>query len=304
MTPHREQEAGIVAGLTAYLVWGGLTIYWKHLTGFDAFELIAWRITTAAIIMAVVLSVGRRWSHLVVLRNRAVLGRVALAAVLLTANWTAYVWAVVHGRVLETALGYFIAPLVTVTLGVVVLHERMHRALWVALGFASAAVVVLAASYGTVPWISLVLASTWSFYGYLKKHASLTPIESMAAETFLLLPIALVVLVVLGAQSDSIPATASGPEFALVLLSGLATVTPLTLFAYAAQRVPLTILGPMQYIIPSINFVLGWLIYNEDLPASRFVGFGLVWIGLVVLTVDTVRRSRRTSVREPAVLAG
>jgi chloramphenicol-sensitive protein RarD len=299
---HHEQQAGVIAGLTAYLVWGLLTVYWKQLTGFDAFELIAWRITTASIIMAAVLTVGRRWSHLAVLRNRSVLARVALAAVLLTANWTAYVWAVVHGRVLETALGYFIAPLFTVTLGVVVLKETLHRAQWVALGLAAAAVVVLTVSYGRLPWISLILACTWSLYGYLKKHASLTPVESMAAESFLLAPAALVVLVALGSQSDSIPATASTGEMALVLLSGLATVTPLTLFAYAAHRVPLTILGPMQYIIPSINFVLGWLIYDEALPAERVVGFGLVWIGLLVLTIDTVRR--RTGVRAPVPVAG
>ena len=299
---HHEQQAGVIAGLTAYLVWGLLTVYWKQLTGFDAFELIAWRITTASIIMAAVLTVGRRWSHLAVLRNRSVLARVALAAVLLTANWTAYVWAVVHGRVLETALGYFIAPLFTVTLGVVVLKETLHRAQWVALGLAAAAVVVLTVSYGRLPWISLILACTWSLYGYLKKHASLTPVESMAAESFLLTPAALVVLVALGSQSDSIPATASTGEMALVLLSGLATVTPLTLFAYAAHRVPLTILGPMQYIIPSINFVLGWLIYDEALPAERVVGFGLVWIGLLVLTIDTVRR--RTGVRAPVPVAG
>jgi chloramphenicol-sensitive protein RarD len=299
---HHEQQAGVIAGLTAYLVWGLLTVYWKQLTGFDAFELIAWRITTASIIMAAVLTVGRRWSHLAVLRNRSVLARVALAAVLLTANWTAYVWAVVHGRVLETALGYFIAPLFTVTLGVVVLKETLYRAQWVALGLAAAAVVVLTVSYGRLPWISLILACTWSLYGYLKKHASLTPVESMAAESFLLTPAALVVLVALGSQSDSIPATASTGEMALVLLSGLATVTPLTLFAYAAHRVPLTILGPMQYIIPSINFVLGWLIYDEALPAERVVGFGLVWIGLLVLTIDTVRR--RTGVRAPVPVAG
>ena len=293
MDEHAEQRKGIIAGITAYVVWGLLTIYWKQLRDFDAFELIGWRITAAAAVMAIVLTVTRRWGHLLVLRrNRPLQRRVAAAALLLTVNWTAYVWAVVHDHVLETALGYFIAPIGTVMVGVVVLGEHLRGAQRIALGFAVASVIVLTVSYGAVPWLALVIAVSWTIYGYLKKHVPLTPVESMAAESFFLLVPAVVLAISMAGRADSIPNAASGKELAFTLLSGLATVTPLMLFAYAAQRMPLSIIGPMQYIVPSMNFLIGWLLYDEALPPSRVVGFALVWVGLAVLTVDSARRAR------------
>jgi chloramphenicol-sensitive protein RarD len=293
-TPHHEQRKGIIAGITAYVVWGLLTIYWKQLHHFDAFELIGWRITASAVVMAIVLTATRRWPHLrVLLHDRALLARVAAASVLLTINWTSYVWAVVHGHVLETALGYFIAPLGTVTVGVLVLHEPLRRALKIALVFACAAVVVLTVSYGRVPWLALAIAGSWTAYGYIKKSVPLTPVESMAAESFVLVVPALTLAIALSGRADSIPNSASGRELAFALFSGLATVAPLMLFAYAAQRMPLTIIGPMQYIVPSMNFVIGWLLYDEALPTSRLIGFALVWVGLVVLTADSLRRAHR-----------
>ena len=291
---HAEQRAGIIAGAAAYVVWGLLTIYWKQLGDFDAFELIGWRITAAAVVMAVVLTFTRGWRRLaVVLQQRALLLRVAAASVLLTVNWTAYVSAVVQGHVLETALGYFIAPLGTVTVGVLVLHEPLRAAQKVALGLAAIAVVVLTISYGRVPWLALLIAASWTAYGYLKKHVPLTPVESMAAESFLLVVPAIVLAVVMAGRPDSIPSSASGGELAYALLSGLATVAPLMLFAYAAQRMPLSIIGPMQYIVPSMNFLIGWQLYDEPLSATKLFGFALVWLGLAVLTADSLRRARR-----------
>ncbi|MEN9643394.1 MAG: hypothetical protein RL238_63 [Actinomycetota bacterium] len=293
MNEHAEQQKGIIAGVTAYMVWGLLTIYWKQLHRFDAFELIGWRITAAAVVMAIVLTATRRWGHLRVLRrNRPLQLRVAAAALLLTTNWTAYVWAVVHDHVLETALGYFIAPIGTVMVGVLVLGEHLRTAQRIALGFAVASVVVLTISYGSVPWLALVIAVSWTIYGYLKKQVPLTPVESMAAESFLLLIPAVVMAIAMSGRADSIPHAASGRELAFTLLSGLATVTPLMLFAYAAQRMPLSIIGPMQYIVPTMNFFIGWLLYDEDLPPSRVAGFALVWIGLAILTIDSARRAR------------
>ena len=292
---HAEQRAGLIAGVAAFVIWGLLTIYWKQLHGFNAFELIGWRITASAIIMAIVLTATRRWRFLAVLRHdRALLARVGAAAVLLTVNWTAYVWAVVHGHVLETALGYFIAPLGTVTVGVLVLHEPLRMALKIALVFATAAVVVLTISYGGMPWLALLLAASWTVYGYIKKQVPLTPMESMAAESFILVVPAFVLALIFATHADSIPNSASHKELAFVAFSGLATVGPLMLFAYAAQRMPLTIIGPMQYIVPSMNFVIGWLVYDEALPAPRLLGFALVWIGLVVLTADSLRRARHS----------
>lgn len=295
--PHDARlRSGLVAGLTAYLLWGALTLYWKLLTDFDAFELVGWRIASAALIMAAVLTASRRWVHLrPVLRDRRLLGRVTLAAALLTCNWSAYVYAVVHDRVIETALGYFMAPLGTMAVGIVVFHEPLRRLQRVAIALGVAAVVLLSVTYGRVPWAAVVLASTWSLYGWLKKEVPLTPLESMAAESFVVLLPAVVVASVFAGRAGSIPSTASAGELVLVLLTGVATVVPLMLFAWAAPRVPLTVLGPMQYLIPTINFLLGWLVFHEELTPWRVIGFVLVWIGLVLITVDTVARARSVS---------
>lgn len=291
---HPRQRAGIISGITAYLLWGLLTIYWKQLRDFDAFELIGWRISTSAAVMVIVLTVMRRWRRLDVVRtDRRLLARVAAAALLLTVNWTSYVWAVLHDHVLETALGYFIAPIGTVLVGVVVLKEHLRTAQRISLVFAVASVLVLTVSYGEVPWLALVIACSWIVYGYLKKQVPLAPTESMASESFLLAIPAVILAWSAAGDPASVPNTATAWQFALVVGTGIATVTPLMLFAHSAQRVPLSIIGPMQYIVPSMNFVIGWLIYHEDLPPSRVLGFALVWIGLVVLTVDSAGRARR-----------
>jgi chloramphenicol-sensitive protein RarD len=290
------QQRGIVAGVAAYLVWGALTLYWRHLEAFNAVELIGWRVICSAVIMAIVLSVSHRWQHLrPLLADRRLLGSVVLCALFLTINWTTYVWAVVHDHVIETALGYFLAPLGTMAVGVIVLHEQLNRVQQFVFVLALVAVGILTFSYGRVPWLALIIATTWVVYGYLKKHVPLTPIESMAAESFIVFVPAIVAVTVLSGGSGSIPHTASIAQFALVLCSGLATIVPLTLFAYAAQRMPLTVIGPLNYIVPTINFCLGWLVFHEALPPSRIVGFALVWLGLVIATADAARRSRINS---------
>lgn len=286
---------GVVVGLGTYAVWGLLTIYWKLLHRFRAFELIGWRIACAAVVMVVVVSATGGWQTIrTQMRDPALRRNVALASVTLTINWTAYVWAVVHGRVLETALGYFVAPLGTMALGVVVLHERLRRAQIVAITFAVAAIIVLTTSYGRVPWLALAIAVSWSTYGYLKRKVPLSPVNSMAAETLLLAIPAVLLIILMAPQADSVPNSATTGQLVLVLLSGVATVGPLICFAYAAKRLPLTVIGPMQYIVPSINFLLGWLAYDEELTLANVVGFALVWIGLAILTVDMVRNTRPT----------
>jgi chloramphenicol-sensitive protein RarD len=295
------QQRGIVAGVSAYLFWGALTLYWRHLEDFNAVELIGWRVICSAAIMTVVLSVSHRWQHLrPLLVDRRLLGSVVLCAVVLTINWTTYVWAVVHDHVIETALGYFLAPLGTMAVGVIVLHEKVNRVQQFVFVLALIAVGILTFSYGRVPWLALIIAGSWVVYGYLKKHVPLTPVESMAAESFIVLGPAIVAVTVLAGGSGSIPHTASTAQFALVLCSGLATIVPLTLFAYAAQRMPLTVIGPLNYIVPTINFCLGWLVFHESLPPSRIVGFALVWVGLVIAAADAARRSRiNSTVVEP-----
>ena len=300
-------RSGIVAGITAYLVWGALTLYWKLLTEFDAFELVGWRVMSASALMAIVLTATRRWRHLrPVLRDRALLRRVVLAALLLTCNWCSYVWAVVHGHVIETALGYFMSPLGTIAVGVLVFHEHVSRLQRIAIALAVIAVIVLGAGYGEVPWIALLLAGSWSMYGWLKREVPLTPLDSMAAESFVVLAPAVVVAIAFAGGAHSIPSSASAGQLVLVAFTGVATVVPLTLFGWAAQRVPFTLLGPMQYLIPTINFFLGWLRYHEALPVERVVGFALVWVGLVLITVDTVRIRRsagRSSIEARPVLS-
>lgn len=294
MSSHPHQRAGIVTGLVAYFVWGLLTIYWKQLHAFRALELIGWRVSAAAAVMAIIVTVRRHWTQLLTVgRDRTMLRRISLASMLLTVNWTSYIWAVVDDRVLETALGYFIAPIGTVLLGVLVLGESLRPPQVASLCLAVASLVVLAVSYGDVPWLALVIAASWVAYGYIKKQVPLSPVESMAGESFLLAPLAIVVAWLMQADPSSVTRSATSWEFALVLLSGLSTVAPLLLFAHAAQRVPLTIIGPMQYIVPSMNFLVGWLMYDESLPTSRVVGFGLVWAGLVILTLESAARARR-----------
>ena len=296
-----QQRQGVIAGVAAYLVWGALTLYWRHLHSFDAIELIGWRVICSAVLMSALLSITHRWRHLLpVLRDRRLLGSVVLSALFLSANWTTYVWAVVHDHVIETALGYFLSPLGTMAIGVVVLHEKLNRVQQFVFVLAVIAVGVLTFSYGRVPWLALVIATTWVAYGYLKKHVPLTPVESMAAESFIVLVPAILVVVTFAGRSNSIPNTASTAQLVLVLCSGMATIVPLTLFAFAAQRVPLTVIGPLNYINPTINFCLGWLVFHESLPPSRVVGFALVWVGLAIATIDAARRSRlRTTVVEP-----
>jgi chloramphenicol-sensitive protein RarD len=291
-----ELRRGVVVGLAVYLMWGLLTLYWKLLREFDPIELIGWRVISSSVVMALIVTATRRWAHLrVLLADRALLLRVAGAALLLTVNWTSYVWAVVHDQVIQTALGYFMAPLGTILIGVVVFKEHLRVAQRVAVALALAALIVLTVSYGKVPWLALAIAVSWSLYGWMKKSVPLSPLESMAAESLLLLVPASLAVVVLSSNAGSVASSASGGEMVLVALTGVATAVPLMMFAWSAQRVPLTLLGPMQYSVPTINFLLGWLLYGESMPPSRLTGFALVWVGLLLVTADAVRRSRSAS---------
>ena len=286
-----DTSRGTLSGMSAYLLWGVLTAYWKLLDDFGAFELIGCRVVTAVVLLLALVAVqGKVRAVMGALRNPAMLLRVSLAAVLLAVNWTLYVWAVVNEHVIETALGYFIAPLLTSLLGVAVLREPLRMLQKVAIGFAAASVAVMTLAYGRPPLIALAIAASWGFYGLLKKQVSLGPVESLTAETIVLSVPAMALVAWSFTLDSGIAATASATEWALVLLTGLITAVPLLLFAHSALRLPLTMIGPLQYIVPVINFLLGWLAYNEDLQPSRVVGFVLVWIGLGLTLVDTTRR--------------
>jgi len=286
----RKAPSGLAASVLAYLLWGFITIYWKQLTRFNAFELIGHRIVWSSILLTTVLVVSSKWRAVAnAFRTPKVLGQMALAAALLTTNWTSYVYAVVHGRVIETALGYFIAPIGTMLLGVYAMKEPLRNAQRVALVLATAAVVVLAVAYGEVPIIALLLGTSWCAYGFVKRQVPLASVESLAGETLILVVPAAILVAVRQNTGDGIFEVGTTTQIVLVLLSAVVTATPLVLFAYAAKRTPFTILGPVGYLVPTINFLLGVLVYHEPLTGTRIVGFALVWLALAILTVDGLR---------------
>lgn len=294
-----RSQLGVLFGFSAYAIWGLLTVYWKVLKSFDAFELIGWRISLSSIILVAFTLATRRFIPLArSLRNRHLLARVTLAGVLLSINWCTYVWAVVNGHVVETALGYFIAPIFTLVIGVFGLHEHLQHIQRIAVGFAVAGVVVLTIGYGSVPFIALTLAGSWSAYGLLKKQVTLAPLESLTAEVLVLCIPAVLFVVVSSRHVDSIPNTANTFQWMFVLFLGVATTVPLLLFAGAAHRTPLTILGPMQYLVPTINFLLGWLLYNEDVSATKLVGFGLIWVCLALVVSNSLAGSNLIASRQ------
>ena len=288
------ERSGIAYGLGAYITWGLLTIYWKFLKQFNAVELIGWRIVTSAIILLCVIIFTKKLQNLLTaLRDRKLRARVIFASIMLAINWTTYVWAVVHENVIETALGYFISPLFTMIIGFAVLRETMkavHRAVIV---FAVVAIVILTYSYGRPPYLALIIASSWSIYGYLKKQVPLSSLESLTAEVFALLIPAVAILFWCFNRADSVPNSATTIQWIFVLFTGLMTAIPLLLFGAASRRVRLSLLGPLQYFVPTFNFFLGWLAYNEKLDVTRLVGFAFVWFGLFILVTDSLRSSAK-----------
>ncbi len=293
-------QRGVQLGVAAYLLWGFLTIYWKQLKGFDAFEVIAWRMSCAGVVMAVIVTARRTWPNIIgALRHGPTARRLLMASVLLSLNWGSYVWAVNNDRVLETALGYFIAPLAIMTIGVVVLKEQPTSAQRVAFALAAIAVVILTISYGRPPWIALMIAGTWSLYGLAKRRVPLGAVDSLAGETFVLFVPAVLAVVAFSSSAGSVAQSAGTADWALVLGTGVVTAVPLMLFAAAAQSIPFTLLGPLNLLVPIINFGLGWLLYDEPVPLDRLIGFGVVWVALVVVMWDRISMHRRSTALEP-----
>ena len=290
-------QAAIALSLSVYFIWGALTLYWKELHGFDPFELIGWRVTSSVVVLSVVmLATGRLVPLLRLLRNPQLLLRIALASVLLTINWATYVWAVVNDHVIETALGYFIAPILTIVVGVFVLHEKLRGIQRVAVSFAVGGIAVLTVAYGRVPWIALIIATSWTFYAYLKKKVPLAPLESLTAEVIVLTAPAFIFLCAMWNNVDSVQNTANSVEWIFVAFTGVITAVPLLMFASASQRTPLTILGPMQYIVPTMNFLIGWLMFNEALTSSKVAGFSLIWVCLALVLTDLFRTQRQQQI--------
>lgn len=289
-----ERRTGVLAGVAAYGLWGVFPLVFHRLQDVLPAEVLMHRVLWSFVVVAGLLGLRRETGWWALLRRpSAARSRLAAAAALISVNWLVYVWAVSEEHVIEAALGYYINPLITVALGVVVLRERLTRMQLVALGFAVAAVVVLTAAYGRVPWIALVLACSFAGYGYLKKAVEVPATTSLAVETAVLLPFAVVGLVVLQVRGDA--AFLHGSVGRDLLLAGLGVITavPLVLFGTAARRIPLTLLGLLQYLTPTFQLLCGVVVLDEDLPPERLAGFVLVWVALVLLGADAMRTSRR-----------
>jgi chloramphenicol-sensitive protein RarD len=298
-TPAQQRtRAGIAAGAGAYLLWGVFPLYFPLLAPAGALEILVHRVLWSLVVCVVVLTVARRWRRVrEVVASRAMLV-LPPAAVLIAVNWLVYVYAVNSAQVVQTALGYYINPLVTVLLGVVLLRERLRRLQWGALGIGMVAVVVMTLDYGRLPWIALVLACSFGTYGLLKNRVGrgVDALTSLSVETAVLAPVALGVLVWLETSAQG-TLTSQGPGHALLLAStGIITAVPLLMFASAARRIPLSMIGLLQYVTPSMQLLIGVAVQGEPMTPGRWAGFGLVWLALAVLTVDllTAAQRRRT----------
>lgn len=292
--PDRTVSSGVGYGFAAYLIWGLFPLYWPLLEPAGALEILAHRMVWSALCMILVIVATRRIASLRrVAADRRTLIWLLVAAVVVSCNWGIYIWAVNNHHVVETSLGYFINPLVTVALGVLVLGERLRRAQWAAIALALIAVVILTTDFGRPPWIALGLAATFAFYGLAKKKANAPASEALTVETLALAPFALAFWGWLAWQGDS-TFTSEGPGHAsLLALAGLLTAVPLVLFGAAATRMSLVSLGLLQYLAPVLQFLIGVAVYDEHMPATRWIGFVLVWGALILFTFESLRHRRR-----------
>jgi chloramphenicol-sensitive protein RarD len=288
-----EPRRGLLLGVAAYSMWGAFPIYWPLLEPAGAIEILAPRVLWSVLTMGVLVVALRRTTHLrALVADRRVLGLLAIAAAVVTVNWATYIWGVNNGRVVETSLGYFINPLVTVLMGVLLLGERLRPLQWVAMAVATGAVGVLAVDYGHLPYVALVLAFSFGTYGLAKKTANVGAVESLALETMLIAPLAAVYVGYLVATGGSNFA-AHGTGHALLFVStGIVTAVPLICFGAAATRVSMVSLGLLQYLAPIFQFALGVLWFHEDMPPGRWIGFVLVWIALAMFTVEAINHRR------------
>ncbi|MBA3251355.1 MAG: EamA family transporter RarD [Geodermatophilaceae bacterium] len=296
-----ESRRGVWYGVAAYGLWGLLPLYWALLEPSGALEILDHRILWSLAFTLLLVGVRRQWPALrAAVRSRRTLVILTAAAVLIAGNWGTYIYGVNSGQVVETSLGYFINPLVSVALGVLIFRERLRHPQWIAVGIGAVAVLVLAVDYGRPPYIALILAFTFGFYGLLKKIVAVPPVQGLAVESAVLAIPALISLGVLAARGQATFGTVSGPHTALIMLTGVMTAIPLLFFAAGAPRVPLSTMGLLQYLAPAMQFALGLTVFGEPMPPGRLIGFVLVWVALSVFTVDLLRHRRRPFVEEPS----
>lgn len=301
----RRTTVGLLYGIGAYGLWGLLPLYFITLTPAGPVEIVSDRVLFSLVVCLVLIAVTRSWGSLAtVFRSGRGFGALAVAAVLIGINWLTYTYGVLSGQAIEASLGYFINPLVSVLLGVIVLKERLRPLQWTAVGIGFVAVIVLAVAYGRVPWIALILAFSFGFYGLVKNRvgATVDPVTSLTVETVVLTPLALVAVAWLAA-AGTLTVTGNGPgHFWLLAASGIVTAVPLLFFGASARRLPMTTIGLLQYMAPLLQFLIAVTLLGEHMGPERWAGFAIVWLALVVLTADMLLggRRRRSALRAAA----
>ncbi len=280
---------GVLSTILAYTIWGLLPIYWKAIEAVPALEILCHRMTWSLVFLLVLLILQRRWNLLQEVKNHPkhlfyFLG----TASLLSLNWYTYIWAVNSGYIIESSLGYFINPLITIILGMLFLRERLRRGQWIAVGFAFIGVAYLTLSYGYFPWIALTLALTFGAYGLLRKTGVFNSLDGLTLETLWLFLPALFYLLYLESNGSSSFGHVPWQTNLLLAATGAATATPLLFFAYGAQRVSMATLGVLHYIAPTLQFLLGVFVYREPFDVTRLLGFSAIWLALLIYTIESL----------------
>ncbi|MEO6018992.1 MAG: EamA family transporter RarD [Knoellia sp.] len=298
-----ELRRGTIYAVLAYGIWGLFPLYFHALKPSGAFEILAHRILWTLAFCALVLVVRRDfgWLRTVAARPR-LLGGLTIAALLIAANWVIYVLAVITGRTYDAALGYFLNPIVTVGLGVFVMRERLRPLQWVAVSVGAVAAIYLTVAGGEFPWISVSLALSFGFYGLVKKKVGVTldAMHSLTVETLVLAPVAVGVLVWLSSRGSTTFSDHGGWHTSLLVAAGVVTAIPLLLFAAAARRIPLVTIGLIQFLTPMLQLLIGVVVLGEHVTSALWMGFGIVWIALLLLTIDSLRQARATHVTRRA----
>lgn len=279
-------KKGILFGIGAYALWGFFPVYWKLLKHVPAPQLLGHRIGWSFLLLLAVILITRQWADFRSLLNRRTFFIYSIAAILIGINWLTYVWAVNEGYIVETSLGYFINPLLSVLMGVIILREKLRPAQWIPIGLAAAGVTYLTIVYGRLPWIALTLAFSFGFYGLVKKVAPLSSLYGLTFETGILFLPALVYLIFSEVNRTGAFMHTGLISDLLLIGAGVVTTIPLLMFASAARQIPLTVVGLLQYIAPTLQFSLGVLVYHEPFDQTRLIGFGIVWIALIIFWVE------------------
>ena len=293
---NHNMKKGLWYAVAAYLLWGLLPIYWKALQTVPATQIVAHRMVWSLVFVGILFVLRSRWSKFYqTFRNKKVLLIYFAAGVILTLNWLTYVWGVNAGYVVETALGYYINPLVYVLLGVLLLRERLRFWQWVGVGVATAGVLFLTFVYGSLPWIALALALSFGFYGLVKKMAPLNALDGLFLETALLFLPASFFLLYQGQGGPGAFGHTGITITTLLIFTGVATGLPLLLFSAAAQRIPLTTIGVLQYIAPTLQFLLGVFLFGEEFNQTRLIGFSLIWLALIIYSIEGALERRKAN---------